>query len=1291
MANHDDGHSPVRGMNRLRNYLVAREGVPEEELDGLLAGWRVFVRRGQPTYRYRAPWGESFTTLRQVMAALLRNGDEEFQRPVVPLGDALAAVRGSAKTIAIEVLRTAPAGGLTAAQIAAAHAEVNGERNDGNLLVARISQALARYCLFERVGQARGPDAHFRLRGAAGGAAGGVQVEVEAEDNRNDEESGDDAYDSEGEELARRLAREESEDEEEPADDDEEEEDDGGGGGDDDAARGLPQPGLDANACIRRDYVSIDTGRWPNPCSEDYPRFLHDFFLGRVDGHEAHDWGDELNSYKVPADGEAPPSLTAWQAAAYLNAKNAIDKGSRGCLHWWTPGSGKSVMVALLLELLYPKDLDVFVVSTPQNTVANNLDACVRSLLRFSPRFAVAGEPSNEDVQSLVTILRRRGILKKRFMTFRQFTRHVVDNGPDRVLAKAAVIIDEAHEAFNARVCDREVLWGTVLQALTMSPGARVFTFSGTPGRNPLELLMQLELVRGAAERLPRRALLDTSLPGWKTRLASYAAGRVSFVDGTKCTRHFPVDCGVHKVTVPLGEGQVYNFTSRANPLLKDLGYDSFEALASPLSGDNQGERKLAMVAARRVQAAATVFKGGARHGLVSALHDEPNLESVDRFAPKLAALVRRVLDPPNGTAPLETKHFVYSGNQSTITALRNVLNSVQATIAQGDTHLFVELTEDMLAWQDGHLVLAQPFEVLEGQRVFVVLKGTKQIREKLLAAFGRATADGTRHEGLRRPCGKPLVQVIIGSHEANQGITYLRLQHVHLLEPNAKGWNEVVQATGRGVRRDTHIGVPTHMRRVMTHIYVTVNAVSVQQHRAAPPNVEPLERDQQQLARDWQRTLHQLRTHMAGDVPEDPIAPGDDPEENYDVQALRDQLNGLSDAARELDQQIAELEAGAMEMATHRWLKRRGEYQTKLMPTWETLVDEAVYNATEAEAMRKLEVERVLQDASVDALLLKEFHERTDEPLHNIGEAGQDALNDVEPPPTLLQLLRDGDVGPDEAVEDDVPQDRIHQILHRRERARQERERRVIDELREADGPERECGICSETRRRGVKCSRDSCAQFTCAGCIMQYMRVSRENLLRLNFDENDAFLPCAMACGPEPLPEEMWSHALSSREFERAYLRLKNDLNERLHRAEQGMPELAHDTYIIEYIFTTRCPHRGCRQAFFDWDGCCMVTCGCGRNFCSWCLSPLEQDDDIAHDHVRQCQYNLTSDGDLFAEPAEIEDGFRQLKRRQLREYLATHVPPGEEREALLQGVVARVDVPLNLGLPNLDEFRE
>jgi hypothetical protein len=63
-------------------------------------------------------------------------------------------------------------------------------------------------------------------------------------------------------------------------------------------------------------------------------------------------------------------------------------------------------------------------------------------------------------------------------------------------------------------------------------------------------------------------------------------------------------------------------------------------------------------------------------------------------------------------------------------------------------------------------------------------------------------------------------VQVLLGSHETNQGLTLLRVQHVHILRPIDRGWSQVVQATGRALRRNTHQGLERGMRCVATFVY---------------------------------------------------------------------------------------------------------------------------------------------------------------------------------------------------------------------------------------------------------------------------------------------------------------------------------------------------------------------------------------------------------------------------------------------------------------------------------------
>ena len=108
---------------------------------------------------------------------------------------------------------------------------------------------------------------------------------------------------------------------------------------------------------------------------------------------------------------------------------------------------------------------------------------------------------------------------------------------------------------------------------------------------------------------------------------------------------------------------------------------------------------------------------------------------------------------------------------------------------------------------------------------VFISLKGSKDEKRKLMAAFGFVTPDGDRFEGLYRSGSRsvPLVQVMLGARETNQGLTFLRLQHIHIMEPNPNGWGQIVQTIGRGIRRGTHRGlIQEDMRTVKTTIYST-------------------------------------------------------------------------------------------------------------------------------------------------------------------------------------------------------------------------------------------------------------------------------------------------------------------------------------------------------------------------------------------------------------------------------------------------------------------------------------
>lgn len=98
------------------------------------------------------------------------------------------------------------------------------------------------------------------------------------------------------------------------------------------------------------------------------------------------------------------------------------------------------------------------------------------------------------------------------------------------------------------------------------------------------------------------------------------------------------------------------------------------------------------------------------------------------------------------------------------------------------------------------------------------------------------------------------------------QGLTFLRLQRIHLMEPNPLGWSKVVQTIGRGIRRGTHegmseapSGVAAQMRSVETIIYTTVSDEQVLA-RLREDQRQQIAEEERELREAYVAKVHQLR-----------------------------------------------------------------------------------------------------------------------------------------------------------------------------------------------------------------------------------------------------------------------------------------------------------------------------------------------------------------------------------------------------------------------------------------------
>ena len=93
---------------------------------------------------------------------------------------------------------------------------------------------------------------------------------------------------------------------------------------------------------------------WPHPHGDAYQAFFAQFFSGEARGANGHDWRTEIQNYASPGppsqgqmeQSAKAPTLSVWQAAGYLHAKKVVECDDvKGCLFYWTPGSGTRILI----------------------------------------------------------------------------------------------------------------------------------------------------------------------------------------------------------------------------------------------------------------------------------------------------------------------------------------------------------------------------------------------------------------------------------------------------------------------------------------------------------------------------------------------------------------------------------------------------------------------------------------------------------------------------------------------------------------------------------------------------------------------------------------------------------------------------------------------------------------------------------------------------------------------------------------------------------------------------------
>lgn len=739
--------------------------------------------------------------------------------------------------------------------------------------------------------------------------------------------------------------------------------------------------------------TSFDFRRFELPRSpseddiQDYQEMLRDYFTGKIHDQSLNDWTLELASLKrqIRSGPAPPPSLSIWQAAGYKHAQRILkDTALKGCLFWWSCGSGKSIMVALLIELLahefrHQPNMTIVVVTTAQNVRENGLKENFKSLLKFSPRHAVA-RPAGADLSEDISVLRKKfrqqnsaKIRQQDYLSFVQF--HSQYSTKIDRMKNVCLIIDECHELFNEKLKNRREIYNLVSEA------HKVFTLSGTPWRNYEQMLAQLSLLRTSSSNADLNA--KCAGLGCEERLRAFSAGCVSYVDGSKDLSTHPIDGGWSVERCKMVEAQLFNFSTRCHLQLSHntRGVQNPCQLAKLLLHGDKNTRDMAYAACRHVQVAAGVHWGSESSGLKRVLHEDPRLEAVKKLAPKFERLIEALQKGRQESLAkcLDTKHLVYSAYQSTISHLGITLDNVQGS---GGRHIFKRLLASDFEWKcSGNLELKPDIKIEPDVIYFVILKGNAEEKQKLKAAFGFVTPGGERFAGLLRARSHlPLVQVLLGARETNQGLTFLRLQYIHVMEPNPRGWGQIMQTIGRGIRRGTHEGiVDKEMRTVRTKIYTT----ALDEKWLKAENDRQLDQTSERLAQEHKRFHLEYRKLIADGLIEE--------------KRVKMNLKSLSKNIQKLSLELDKLKEGWLRVKTGKIIA--GHVKTALVRTWQLLPDDAIFHVTKKEEEGRSDYDRVIKESSVDYELLRLFHgTRNDSSSSNRKSYRQDVKTRFDP-----------------------------------------------------------------------------------------------------------------------------------------------------------------------------------------------------------------------------------------------------------------------------------------------------
>ena len=101
--------------------------------------------------------------------------------------------------------------------------------------------------------------------------------------------------------------------------------------------------------------------------------------------------------------------------------------------------------------------------------------------------------------------------------------------------------------------------------------------------------------------------------------------------------------------------------------------------------------------------------------------------------------------------------------------------------------------------------------------------------------------------------------------------------------------------------------------------------------------------------------------------------------------------------------------------------------------------------------------------------------------------------------------------------------------------------------------------------------------------------------------------------------------------------------------------------------------CPH--CHAVYAEFDGCMALQCAsCTGSFCGYCHKGVANSRGC-HDHVRECDMNLTPNGSYYADAAVIKEAQRRYRIKRLKQFLRS----GEYKKDVQNAIIFKLSADL------------